>query len=506
MITLFAEPSPPRRPPATYLVSILLHVVGFALLLAGLRRPVVIDNQPVIHRFTVRLLDPDRIRPQTARASGSGGASPASHNESHALAPGGNAAPESYVPPQISQLLPGTQTLVQPDAPPDLQLPKEVQIPSLTMWSSEYTPVRKIIPPPPQEATAADVRPTFVKPNHETLLADVNVSSTAFVTETPAPPSSTTAPIFTREPKPIKQVPEMASTSFDQPTPARVISVSNVQSRAPVMIPLANQSLQTGSSGPLAPLRPEKSVGDGNRNAASDQHGAAAGANSGNQTDKAATGSGSVAKNGTNTGSGQGTQAGAGQGAQAGAGQGPAVGNGPVATVGSGLVSTVGSAPGIEPNVTHITLPKDGQFGVVVVGSSLAEEFPETVEIWNGRLIYSVYLHVGLHKNWILQYSLPRAEEAAKAGNITRPEAPWPYDIMRPDLAPEDFNSEAIMVHGFINLTGKFERLSIVFPPEFARPKFLLEALKQWQFRAARQNGQLIAVEVLLIIPEEAAQ
>jgi len=118
-------------------------------------------------------------------------------------------------------------------------------------------------------------------------------------------------------------------------------------------------------------------------------------------------------------------------------------------------------------------------------------------------LVYTVYLHVGLGKNWILQYSLPRAEEAAAAGSVIRPEAPWPYEIVRPHLAPSDFNSDAILVHGFINLAGRFERLAIVFPPEFALPKFLLGALQQWQFRAARQNGQLAAVEVLLIIPEE---
>jgi len=54
-----------------------------------------------------------------------------------------------------------------------------------------------------------------------------------------------------------------------------------------------------------------------------------------------------------------------------------------------------------------ITLPKDGKFGVVVVGSSLAEEFPETVHLWTGRMAYTVYLRVGVGKNWILQYSLP---------------------------------------------------------------------------------------------------
>jgi hypothetical protein len=60
------------------------------------------------------------------------------------------------------------------------------------------------------------------------------------------------------------------------------------------------------------------------------------------------------------------------------------------------------------------------------------------------------------------------------------------------------------MVHGFINLAGTFERLALVFPPDFAQTKFLLDALKQWHFRAARQAGQIAAVEVLLIIPEQA--
>lgn len=118
-------------------------------------------------------------------------------------------------------------------------------------------------------------------------------------------------------------------------------------------------------------------------------------------------------------------------------------------------------------------------------------------------MVYTVYLHVGLGKNWILQYSIPRSEEVANAGSVARPEAPWPYDILRPRLAPEDFTSEAIMVHGFVNMAGQFERLAMVLPTQFAQAKFLLDALKHWQFRPARQNGQAAAVEVLLIIPEE---
>ena len=59
------------------------------------------------------------------------------------------------------------------------------------------------------------------------------------------------------------------------------------------------------------------------------------------------------------------------------------------------------------------------------------------------------------------------------------------------------------MVHGFVNLAGRFERLAMVFPAEFAQAKFVLSALQQWEFRPARQNGQLAGVEILLIIPEE---
>jgi hypothetical protein len=136
----------------------------------------------------------------------------------------------------------------------------------------------------------------------------------------------------------------------------------------------------------------------------------------------------------------------------------------------------------------------------VVVGSSLADKYPETVGIWNGRPVYTVYLRVGAGKSWILQYSIP---PSAGTDNSARPDAPWPYDIVRPHFEPDDFNSDALMVHGFVTASGRFERLALVFPEDFAKAKFLLSALQQWEFRPARQNGQVAQVEVLLIIPEE---
>jgi len=58
------------------------------------------------------------------------------------------------------------------------------------------------------------------------------------------------------------------------------------------------------------------------------------------------------------------------------------------------------------------------------------------------------------------------------------------------------------MIRGYVNDSGRFENLSIVFPQSFSGAQFVLTALEQWQFRPATQNGQPAKVEILLIIPE----
>jgi hypothetical protein len=151
----------------------------------------------------------------------------------------------------------------------------------------------------------------------------------------------------------------------------------------------------------------------------------------------------------------------------------------------------------------HLVLPKSGRFGVVVVGNIVGEDYPESIEFWGNRVAYSAYLHVGERKNWILQYSVLRSAEAADAGAVTRLEAPWPYDILRPNLTSLDLSTGALMIHGILTSAGRFESLATAFPSRFRYAGFVLHALRQWQFRPARRNGQAIAVEVLLIIPVE---
>jgi hypothetical protein len=151
----------------------------------------------------------------------------------------------------------------------------------------------------------------------------------------------------------------------------------------------------------------------------------------------------------------------------------------------------------------RILLPRDGRFGIVVVGASLEEKYPETAKLWTGRMAYTVYVHLGLTKSWILQYSLPRSDDAVNLRSIRRMDAPWPYDMVRPNIDPGAIDADALMVHGFVNRAGRFEALSVLFPPEFPQAKSVLSALEQWQFRPAMQNGEVARVEVLLIIPDE---
>jgi hypothetical protein len=384
----------------------------------------------------------------------------------------------------MAQTTPAPQTLVEPDLPRNLINPKEIPIPQVLMWSPENLQVKELIPPPVEPLIVANVHPSIQAPNHELNVADLKVSATAFVTDLPAPLPSTTAPLVVRGPAAAAQVPAPPAKFAGLPTPARVMSLSDIQlEHGPVALPLVNETAPAGSAAMLLPGLPKDSSGTTSGNPAKDENGTNRGQSSGNQVGKAAPAGESGGQHGTTPGPGLGT------------------GIGPASGVSHGPES--GSGSGAEPTLTRIEVPKDGHFGAVVVGSSLAEEYPATVGLWSGRLAYTVYLHVGLPKSWILQYGVPRGVEASPAGTAARPEAPWPYLMERFELAPGDSDADAIMVHGLVNAGGRFEKLAVVFPSEFAQAKFVLDALAQWQFRPAVLNGKAAAVEVLLIIPDQ---
>ena len=473
IIVLFGDPPPLRRGPSGILVSLSLHSFVCVLLYLGFHQARTVDSSANPPRFAVRIMelrkeDP-KIHPPIPRAI----SLPDELPDSHPTAPGGS--PQTAAAPRIPlNFIPqkeAIQTLIQPDAPTNPTI-AQIPLPQVFVWSSRDIPVKNIVQPAQQTKAAIDVRPSPDAPNQEVRIADIKISSTAYDTKAPLPPPSKTSPVNVPATQQAQQMAETASKNAGKATPAGVISASNIQlQEGTATLPMINEVAPAPFSGSLTAGQPKNLSQTGQGKTDGKENGAGAGQTAGNQTGNAAAGSGSAS-----------------------AGQGGANGLG-------GVDASVTTGAN-QPTVVHITLPKDGKFGVVVVGSSLAEDYPETIHLWTGRMAYTVYLRVGVGKNWILQYSLPRAQEVASTGSTSRPDAPWPYDITRPSIDP-DANTDAIMIHGFVNTAGRFEQLAVVFPTALAEAKFLLHALQQWQFRPSMQSGQATVVEVLIIIPAE---
>jgi hypothetical protein len=371
----------------------------------------------------------------------------------------------------MAQAKPGPQTLIQPDLPAQVTLTEEIPVPQIVIWTPSKTPVKNIVPPLPQTPTAADVKPTFDAPNQEVNLSDVNIASSNQPSPSNMVAASTTSPVTVHLPQHAELPPVSATLNSAQPTPAAILSLSDLHMKdGTAMLPPVNESAAANEKGALAPGRVQDSSpqGSGNPAAKSGQNGA---------------GPASAKVNGS-------------------AAEGPATAAKPETSTPAQGVDLPSESSG-KAQLTQIVLPKNGRFSAVVVGNALENEYPEIANAWSGRIAYTAYLHVGLAKSWLLQYSLPRAADASAGGTVARLDAPWPYNIVRPNLAPGSVDADVLMIHGFIDASGRFIDLSVAFPPAFPRAQFVIDALKQWQFRPAAQDGQSIKVEVLLIVPEE---
>jgi hypothetical protein len=460
MISLFSERPQPSQRPTSFVVSILAHGAAVAVLSFGIIYTPEFKEPLVGRRYTIRHLDLHAEKEPPRQSSAKGIAYPGPHAEAPPKAqPGKKAASHQAVMRQTADAEKGPQTLVQPDIPDPVKAIVETPVPTVVIWSPKKEQVKAVVSPLPEKATASDVKPSIKPPNEELNLGDMGISSSLTPTDILPVLPTTTSPLVVHGPKMVQLAPVTISQKAAMPTPTAVMSISDL--RMPdgtATLPPVNQTTEQSESGTLAPGQASK----GNKS----NH------DGGTGSDEASGNSGDA--NGA-AGDRSGTRPGEGAGS--------------------------GADDGLSTE--RISLPRNGQFGAIVVGASLEEKFPELSGIWNDRVAYTVYLHVGLQKSWILQYSLPRNTEAAQSGNITRLEAPWPYNIVRPNIPPGSFTSDAILVHGFVNQDGRFESLGLAFPPEFEQGRFVLDALAQWQFRPAVQNGQTERVEVLIIIPEE---
>jgi hypothetical protein len=457
-ITLFSERPAQTQRPTSFLVSIVAHAGAISLLSLGILYTPELNDRIVPRQYMVRHLDLHDPRIPVKPSAGKGGYYPGTQSAEKKPTPGQQEGAERAVLRQTATADKGPQTLVQPDITEPVKLTVVTPVPTVVIWTPKKELVKELVAPVLQPAMASLVKPSLNAPNLEINPADLGVSSSNHPTAKMPVFPTTTSPLLIKGPMEVQMTPVLTADTQLQPTPAAIMSLSDL--RMPdgrATLPPVNQTAEQTGSGALTPgqashgTKADQAGGAGNDPAA----GVAGGRNG-------AVGEGSGAKNGTGADAGLTTQ--------------------------------------------QFMLPRDGQFGAVVVGASLQEKYPEMSAVWNDRVAYTVYLHVGLSRSWILQYSLPAASEAASSGNVTRLEAPWPYNIVRPNIPADAINSDALLVHGFVNQAGRFESLSIAFPPDFPEAQFVLDSLKQWQFRPAARDGQPVRVEVLLIIPEERDQ
>lgn len=453
-ISLFSAQPELDQKPYSFLVSVVVHGTVIVLVFFGILSAPKVSHPAIAERYAVRHLDLQALDEEIQREEQSAIEAPHPEPKMPTPLPGGSQEEQPAIMRQVVEAPKTRQTLIQPDIPKPLKIPVDAPLPTVVIWNASSAEVKTIVAPAPMRPPNTNVKPIIQRPNSAPTLSDIAIRPSDM--PSPAQPilPSTTSPMVVAGPKPAPPAPLTTAAGSAQQPAGAVMSLSDTRmAKGAVTLPPVNQSASSNSAGALMPGKATEPARAGHGNPAGAQGGVASKQGSGS----------------------------------AGGAQGPA-------QEGQGL--------GGKPLTTHISRQKEGQFGAVVVGSSLQDEYPELADQWSGRLAYTVYLPVGLAKSWILQYSLSRAENAAAAGNIRHIDAPWPYSIVRPNIAPGSINADALMVHGFVNQAGRFEALSIVFPSGFAQAQFVINALAQWQFRPATENGQNVKVEVLMIIPE----
>jgi hypothetical protein len=388
--------------------------------------------------------------------------------------------------PAFAMPEPVRQTLLRPDVPPGITLRQEVPLPNMLPVFEEKVPVypaKRFVAPALRQAEKAAPMLLAAAPNMTGLAAASSQTGvTAPFAETPRLPVSAAA--------------------VAQPAAAGATSRATVQRPAasvkqPAEAEAPTISILSISENPALPsellaIPPANQIAGGG----GDSSGATRSGSNG-----LINGQGTAAGNGTTSGGQLETGSAKGAGtvllAAAAGHQGNGGGSGPSALA-SGELGGNAALPGTR----ELTLPKDGKFAVVVMGSAAAALYPESSGTLSGKMVYTVYLRVGQRKNWILQYCLPKAAVSASRveGTRTPVEAPWPYDIVRPDHASD---SDYVLVHGLVTMAGRFDQLAMVFPQDLEGKELLLQSLSRWTFRPAKRDGEPTAVEVLLIIPRE---
>ncbi len=481
--TLFGTYDRPSSWPFGFFYSATMHGACICFAVFGIQYDRFESERPRISEYNLRILrfrppEPRRIirEPEKSAARHNIGGSHTTNESRDALEPAPEGERPFELPPEREKRA-AVPTIIQPDTP-EVVWKEDLRVPAVVIWNRvdvPKLPLRKFSAPELKERMAPSVSlpapPVLDSPNAETKVSDLRftaamIPESALLVRHP----STTSPIQISGIEEAKRMPDSALEQ-DRQGAANLISVPESAFRTSLaMVPAANQ---------IAPVRPAGTPSDSTN------------------------GSGAGSQNkGTGNASAQGSGNGRSSGQAAG---GPANGtSGP----GAGQADDGGREDaGASGKLRRIVKPSTGRFSAVVLGSSAADAYPETQSLLTGKIVYTVYVQVGLRKSWILQYWLakPGQPNVVAKGSATSIDAPWPFLILRPEF-PNALEPDYVIIRGQITAAGHFEKLVLLLPKELTHGAVLLSSLDKWQFRPAARDGQPIDVDILLIIPKEPAE
>jgi hypothetical protein len=228
-ITLFSNLPEQNQRSYSFAASILAHGVAIGLVLIGIVSTPQIKAPPIAERYAVRRLELQTLEPEMQRAAQSAIKFLRPHSSAHKLsAAGGEVSHPQFSRPSIKAAL-GPQTLVQLDIPKPVALIKEIPLPTMVIWNREGTPAKTLVAPLPQRPAVTDVEPAIQPPNDEQRVADLALASTNLTLQRLPILPGTASFVAVHGPQPTPPVPVTTAQGSSQPTPAAVISLSDLR-------------------------------------------------------------------------------------------------------------------------------------------------------------------------------------------------------------------------------------------------------------------------------------
>ena len=160
--------------------------------------------------------------------------------------------------------------------------------------------------------------------------------------------------------------------------------------------------------------------------------------------------------------------------------------------------------------------PLQTSYGITLLASGGSGGGLPDLGVFKNEQVHTVYLDMrrtvsDSAPSWTVEYALApltpaTPSDSADARVSTKDDVVLPFPIVKeqPPMASEmvsRYPRRMIIVFGIINVEGKLEELDIKDTPNHLLDLPVLNSLRNWTFRPARRNGEVVPVKALFGIP-----